>query len=119
MKRISLLLLLLVASVVSAAITGPYSVGPGAPPLTAAVARVSRVDMIFFPTPYAIVQVEQYVSETAMTEGVQAGATSFDIPAAELKEYVTDPLAAGTIHDLQTGVENWLLAKKLPGWTKL
>lgn len=118
MKRL-LLALLLVSSACLAAITGPYPVGPGAAPLPSAVAVITRLDVVLQPTVYCIVTVAQFVSAKAMAAGVAAGQSSLDMDAADFQAYVLDPIVAGTNKDYQTGVESWLIAKKLPGWTKL
>jgi len=122
MKRLVLLAFLLVSSLASAAVIGPYPVGPGVPPLASAVARISRVSIEFFPAFSCSVFVDQFVSPEAYAANAPVGPYSAhmgQVGVEEFKAYVLDPIAAGTIKTYEEGLENWIIATKLPGWTKL
>ena len=115
MKRLLILCMILASSACSAAITGPYPVGPGVPPLINAVAKISGIDVILFPQPKLIINVSQYVSPEAYAAGIAVGIMSFDISFVDLSAYGLDTLIVQVV----SAVENWLIAKILPGWTKL
>ena len=119
MKRFLVVLMLLCAVSVNAAITGPFPVGPGADPLPAAVAAIVRFDVVLSPAPYVIVTVAQFVSSTAYAAGVSVGQVSWDMSAADFQTYVLGPVFSGVLKTYQSGIEDWLIAVKLPGWSKL
>ncbi len=125
MKKLLIFAFLLVSLSASAAITGPYPVGPGVPPLEHAVARVARIQINLFPWSCPV-EVEQFVSIEAYASGTgqpinqgMGGQYLGEMTFAEFQTYVLTPLSTGAIHDYQTGFEDWIIATKLPGWTRI
>lgn len=114
-----IVLFLLTSSLCFAAITGPFPVGPGVPPLSGAVAVISRIDVILYPVPYVTVTLERFVSKEAFEAGISAGLVSMgDMTSEDFKNYVLEPIKKGEIKTYEEGVEKWLIREggPLPGW---
>lgn len=120
MKKL-LIAFLLISSICSAAVTGPFPMAPGVVP-PAAVAKVSEVWGTIFPSGNLSVVVTRFASTGAYAAGVSMDqVTAGTMNYQDFLAYIVVPLAAETITSVDQGVENWLIREggPLQGWTKI